>query len=86
MPTVSNFYGIKISLFYNDHGIPHFRAKAGEYEANYGVETLERIVGELPPDKAKLVEAWAILRHKELKENASRLARRLPLHKIRGLK
>lgn len=32
MPTVSVFYGIMISMFYNDHVPPHFHAKYAEFE------------------------------------------------------
>jgi hypothetical protein len=33
MPTLSTFYGIKITMNYNDHPPPHFHAEYQEYEA-----------------------------------------------------
>jgi hypothetical protein len=48
MPRVSEFFGIVIALYYNDHAPPHFHAKYGESEAEIGIETLEIIEGSLP--------------------------------------
>lgn len=33
MPTISLFYGIKITMNYNDHSPPHFHAEYQDYEA-----------------------------------------------------
>jgi hypothetical protein len=33
MPTISEFFGILILMFYNNHAPPHFHARYGEYEA-----------------------------------------------------
>jgi len=32
MPTISQFYGIKITMNYNDHLPPHFHAEYQDYE------------------------------------------------------
>ncbi len=32
MPTISQFYGIKITMNYNDHSPPHFHAEYQDYE------------------------------------------------------
>ena len=87
MPTVSDFYGIKIQVFHNDHGIPHFRALCSNgQDVVYSIATLEHIIGEIPTNKQKLVEAWAIIHHKELIENGKRVEQGLRPHKIKGLK
>ena len=86
MPTISNFYGIKITMYYDDHGIAHFHAKVADHEAKYNVETLELIEGDLPTAKQKLVDAWAILHHREIIANAKRIKRRLKLRKIDPLR
>ncbi len=36
MPTISTFYGIKITMNYNDHQPPHFHAEYQSYEALVG--------------------------------------------------
>ena len=32
MPTIAQFYGIIIRMFFNDHAPPHFHASYGEHE------------------------------------------------------
>jgi len=33
MPTISEFFGILIRMYYDDHNPPHFHVFYGEYEA-----------------------------------------------------
>ena len=33
MPTISQFFGIVIQMFWREHAPPHFHALYGEYEA-----------------------------------------------------
>ena len=69
VPTVSRFYGILIRQYNDEHGVPHFHAKYGEYEAVYEIDTITVIEGALPSNKRKLVEAWAIIHKRELEAN-----------------
>ena len=48
MPTISQFFGIVIQMFWRDHAPPHFHALYGEYEAMIDIRTLEVIKGSLP--------------------------------------
>ena len=48
MPLLSMFYGIVVSMFWNDHLPPHFHAFYGGQEAQIGIETLSIIKGGLP--------------------------------------
>ena len=41
MPTISEFFGILIRMYYDDHNPPHFHAYYGEHEAIILIETLE---------------------------------------------
>jgi Domain of unknown function (DUF4160) len=55
---VSAFYGIVITMFHNEDnhpGRPHFHAEYAGVRASYDIETLERIVGELPRRIDRLV-------------------------------
>ena len=38
MPAISRFFGIVISMYYNDHAPPHFHAKYGEHSASLTIE------------------------------------------------
>jgi hypothetical protein len=40
MPTICEFFGIKITVNYNDHNPPHFHAKYGDKEAIFDIGTL----------------------------------------------
>jgi len=48
MPRVSAFFGIIISMYYNDHAPPHFHAEYGEHEALYVIDTFAVLRGNLP--------------------------------------
>ena len=39
MPTVSQFFGIVIQMFWREHAHPHFRALYGEHEALIDMRT-----------------------------------------------
>ena len=48
MPTISQFFGIAIQMFWREHAPPHFHVLYAEYEAQIDIRTLEVIVGHLP--------------------------------------
>ena len=48
MPTISEFFGILIRMYWDDHPPPHFHAIYGEHEAQYNIATLDVIHGKLP--------------------------------------
>ncbi len=37
MPRISQFFGVVIYMYYNDHPPPHFHAEYGEFEAVYTI-------------------------------------------------
>lgn len=69
MPTISEFYGLVIRMFSNDHAPPHFHAVYAEFEAHYNIKTLEVIRGRLPQRAHVLVLEWATLHRDELMED-----------------
>ena len=69
MPTISQFYGIKVYIFFDDHNEPHFHAYYGEFEVEVSIKTGEVIVGKLPPRAMKLVNDWMKDHKSELLEN-----------------
>jgi len=66
MPSISEFFGIVIYVYYNDHAPPHFHAKYAEHEALFRIDTLEVYSGELPVRAYALVLEWASLHRAEL--------------------
>jgi hypothetical protein len=69
MPTISQFFGIMIQMFWREHAPPHFHALYGEYEALIDIRTLEVIKGSLPKRAQALVLEWAAQHRTELMED-----------------
>jgi len=69
MPTISQFYGIKIYIFFDDHNQPHFHAYYAEHEVEIAIKTGKVIGGKLPPRATKLVADWMKKYKMELLEN-----------------
>jgi hypothetical protein len=69
MPEISRFYGIIIRMYFADHNPPHFHAEYQGYKAEYDIQTLKLIIGELPQRAHALVLEWASLHREELLED-----------------
>lgn len=85
MPRISEFFGITIAMYYNDHGPPHFHAKYAEHEATVAIGTLELLNGALPNRVLGLVLEWAALHRLELRGNWEAARHGEPLEHIAGL-
>ncbi|MDZ7291612.1 MAG: DUF4160 domain-containing protein [candidate division KSB1 bacterium] len=85
MPGVSQFFGIAIYMYYNDHLPPHFHAEYGGNEALYEIDTLRVYAGKLPRRAHNLVIEWADLHRNELWENWGRARRGEDLNDIEEL-
>ncbi len=69
MPTISQFFGIVIQMFWNDHAPPHFHCQYGEYDAIVSIQTLELMEGKMPRRAQSLILDWAELHQAELLED-----------------
>ncbi len=85
MPTISEFFGILILMFYNDHAPPHFHARYGEYEALIKISPLGILKGKLPPRALSLVMEWAQIHQDQLMDDWNNAANNKKLHKISPL-
>ena len=74
MPEISRFFGIVISLNYNDHPPPHFHVRYAEQKAIVAIDSLTVLEGHLSPRALGLVVEWASAHQQELIEDW-RLAR-----------
>lgn len=66
MPKISEFFGISIYMYFEDHPPPHFHAQYGEFEALIRIDDFRVLRGSLPPRALGLVVEWAGLRKEEL--------------------
>lgn len=85
MPCVSEFFGIAVYMYYNDHAPPHFHAEYSEHEASLSIESLDVLEGSLPRRARNLVTEWALLRRAELRVNWELARQGLPLERIEPL-
>jgi hypothetical protein len=82
MPTISEFFGIMILMFYGDHAPPHFHARYGDDEALIRIDPVGVLKGKLPPRALSLVIEWAQIHQKELMEDWNHAANNKKLQKI----
>jgi hypothetical protein len=85
MPRISQFFGVVIYMYHNDHLPAHFHAEYGEAEATYTIETLEVLRGHLPRRAQNMVVEWALTHRAELRANWERARQRLTLELIEPL-
>lgn len=85
MPTISNFFGIVIRMFFDEHAPPHFHAQYGEFKAIIDIQKLTLMKGELPRRTLELVLDWAELHQTELLQNWELCEQKIQPHKIEPL-
>lgn len=59
MPTISRFHGITITMYFDDHGFPHFHARHAGKKAKVRIDTLEVMGSTLHRRELRLVLGWA---------------------------
>jgi hypothetical protein len=69
MPALSQFLGIVITMYFNDHNPPHFHVRYDDYRALVSINDFSMLEGYLPPRILGLVMEWAGLHKEELMEN-----------------
>ncbi|MGE4343741.1 MAG: DUF4160 domain-containing protein [Geoalkalibacter sp.] len=72
MLTISMFYGILVTLFYEDnkrHHTPHFHVRYQGSKASIAIDDGRVLGGAIPGKQLKLVQAWLELHRDELLAN-----------------
>ena len=71
MPTISMFYGILVSILFEDerHKLPHIHVRYAEYKASISISDGRVLAGDIPPKQIKMVQAWVEIHHDELLAN-----------------
>jgi len=69
VPTICRFFGIVITMYFDDHGHPHFHARHDGRGAKVRIDTLEVMDSTLGRRQLRFVLAWAEMHQDELAEN-----------------
>ena len=85
MPEICRFFGIVISMNYNDHDPPHFHVKYSDQKAIILLESLTIERGSLSPRVMGMVLEWAMKHEHELLKNWHLARDHRPLIKIKPL-
>lgn len=78
VPRISAFFGIVITMYFDDHPLPHFHARYAGQSVSVGIEPLTLLAGMLPPRALGQVFEWAALHQQELLADWAQVAAHLP--------
>ena len=84
MPTISTFYGIKITMNYNDHPPPHFHAEYQDFEVTVEIAS-GLVTGKMPRRALGLIWMWLDEHQGELHVNWERARERRQLLPVEPL-
>ncbi len=85
MPRISEFYGLQVYLYYNDHEPAHFHVRYGEYHTRISIDPVRLIDGRMPRRALNMVLEWAEMQQLALKERWDSARARRPLDRIEPL-
>jgi len=86
MPVISRFYGILITIYYDDHPPPHFHARYGSFNAKFEIRSGALIVGDMPARARAFIEEWRARHVDELMANWELAEQQQPLKQIEPLR
>ena len=69
MPKISEFHGIAIYMYYQDHEPPHFHAIHGNRQAVIGLDPIRILRGSLSRRALAHVRKWTRQHQRELQRN-----------------
>lgn len=73
MPVISEFFGITIRMYYQEHEPPHFHAEYRDGRSTFDFEG-QPLSGEMRSRRARrLIRMWALRNQRELESNWSRI-------------
>jgi len=69
MPTISMFYGILVSIFFEDNerdNLPHIHIRYSGSKASVAIDDGRVLAGSVPSKQLKMVQAWIEIHKDEL--------------------
>jgi len=67
MAEISRFFGIVLSLFYDEHGPPHFHVRYAGHQASVTLDG-KLLAGAMPSPQMRMVRAWLRKHREEIEE------------------
>jgi hypothetical protein len=86
MPIVSEFFGIKVMMFWRKHMPPHFHAEYSGRQCQIDIVNGVVLEGFIPGSQLKLLLAWCELHKTELLANWQKAKEHGEIHKIDPLR
>ena len=69
MPVISMFFGIRVTMYYDDHNPPHFHAEYNNQRILVDILKGRVMRGAFPSRQLKFVMAWTEIHRDELMQN-----------------
>ena len=69
MPTISMFYGVLVTIYYEDtgrHHTPHIHVRYQGKKASLAIEDGSLLAGDFPAKQLRMVQVWIDLHRDEL--------------------
>jgi len=85
MPTICEFDGMKIQMFYQEHHPAHFHVVYSGRSIVIGIDPIVVMKGELPSNLRSRVFEWTAIHQAELRANWELARGQRPLLTIRAL-
>ena len=82
MPEISEFFGIRVTMYYDDHNPPHFHADYNDQKVQVDILKGRVMHGAFPSRQLKFILAWAEIHQDELMENWELAKNDCPLKRI----
>jgi hypothetical protein len=86
MPEISRFFGMIITMYWNEHNPPHFHVEYGEESASIDIKQLKMTTGNLSRRALNMILDWAELHQQELLDDWELCQKSLVPNRIEPLK
>lgn len=84
MPTISIFFGMVITMYWDDHPPAHYHVRYKDQRAVVSIETGLLLHGTLPAGARRALQVWTDRHRSELMANWERAAHDVPLWPVQG--
>ena len=86
MPIICMFYGVIISMCFDDHNPPHLHATYQGNKAEFRLDNGELLAGKLPKKQGRMVQTWCDIHRDELLANWELASQKKEIFRIDPLK